>query len=109
MLLGPGSIIRAARRRHGLTQAQLAARVGTTASAIARLEGEHRSPTVDTLERLLGAMGEELELSAVRRPLPRDDGPELAAELRRPMADRLESALAFNDFTTETAGTLADR
>jgi len=106
MLLGPGTLIRSARKRHGLTQAQLARRAGTTASAIARLEGEHRSPSINTLEKLLKAMGEELELSSVRRPLPRDDGAELAAELRRPIADRLESALAFNDFTNETAGAL---
>lgn len=109
MLMGPGSLIRAARQRHGLTQAQLARRAGTTASAVARLEGDRQSPSVDTLARLLAAMGEELEISSVRRPLPQDDGPELAAELRRPIAERLESALAFNDFVNETAGVLADR
>lgn len=109
MLMGPGSLLRAARRRHGLTQAQLAYRAGTTASAIARLEGDHQSPTIATLERLFSAMGEELEIGSVRRPLPNDDGPELAAELRRPVGDRLESALAFNDFTRQTADALADR
>ncbi len=108
MVLGPGSLIRTARRRHGLTQAQLARRAGTTASAIARLESDRQSPSVATLDRLLAAMGEELELSSVRRPLPQDDGPEVAAELRRPIHERLESALAFNDFSRETAGALAD-
>lgn len=70
MLMGPGSRARSARRRHGLTQAQRARRAGTTASAIARLEGERQSPSIDTLERLRAAIGEELELTNVRRPFP---------------------------------------
>ena len=61
------------------------------------------------LDRLLGAMGEELGLWSVRRPLPRDDGGELAVELARPVEERLESALTFNDFSKSTTGTLGDR
>jgi len=50
----------AARVRSGLTQAQLAQRMGTTQSAIARLEAGHRSPSVKTLRRLAEATGSRL-------------------------------------------------
>ena len=50
------------RIRHGLTQPQLAARMGTSVSAISRLEsGQHR-PNVHTLERLADAFGERFVL-----------------------------------------------
>jgi ribosome-binding protein aMBF1 (putative translation factor) len=42
----------AARMRAGLTQWQLAARMGTKQSAIARLEGGRSSPTIKTLRKL---------------------------------------------------------
>ena len=50
----------AARVRSGLTQAQLAQRMGTTQSVIARLEGGQRSPSVRTLRRLADATGSRL-------------------------------------------------
>ena len=52
----------ARRIRYGLTQRQLARRMGTSVSAISRLEkGAHR-PNVETLERLGIAFGERLVL-----------------------------------------------
>ena len=50
----------AARVRAGLTQEQLAQRMGTTQSAIARLESGRRMPGVRTLERLAEATGSRL-------------------------------------------------
>ncbi len=50
----------AARVRAGLTQEQLAQRMGTTQSAIARLESGQRKPGVRTLERLAEATGTRL-------------------------------------------------
>lgn len=44
----------------GLTQAELAARMGTTQSAIARMEGGGTRPTLETLEKLAVAVGSEL-------------------------------------------------
>lgn len=108
MLMGPGSFVRSVRRRHGLTQAELARRVGTSRASIARLEADGVSPTVATLEKILLAVGEELELSCVRRPLPRDDDAELMTEMGRPMAERLHSALVANDRATLMSGILAD-
>lgn len=48
------------RTEASLTQAELAARMGTTQSAIARMEGGGTRPTLDTLEKLAGAVGQEL-------------------------------------------------
>lgn len=48
----------ARRIRYGLTQEELASRMGTSVSAISRLEsGQHR-PNVETLEKLGHAFGE---------------------------------------------------
>lgn len=52
----------ARRIRLGLTQEQLAVRMGTSVSAISRLEsGQHR-PNVNTLEKLASAFGERFVL-----------------------------------------------
>lgn len=48
------------RTKAGLTQAELAERMGTTQSAIARMEGGGSRPTLETLEKLAGAVGAEL-------------------------------------------------
>lgn len=48
------------RAEAGLTQAELAERMGTTQSAIARMEGGGSRPTLDTLEKLASAVGADL-------------------------------------------------
>ena len=50
-----------ARRRAGLTQRELAAKVGVPQSVIARIERSGVVPRVDTLDRLLAGCGEALE------------------------------------------------
>lgn len=57
-----------ARAEAGLTQAEVAARVGTTQSAIARLESAQarHSPSVATLQRYAEALGCRLEIRLVR-------------------------------------------
>lgn len=47
----------AARMRAGLTQHQLAERMGTTQSVIARLEGGKRTPSMSTVQRYAQAAG----------------------------------------------------
>jgi transcriptional regulator with XRE-family HTH domain len=98
-----GSIIAARRRAHGLTQAQLALRAGTTQAAISRLEHDELSPTFETFGRLLAALGETFEID-VRR----DDGGEfdrnhLADLLARSPAERLELAMSWNKLAGEVA------
>jgi ribosome-binding protein aMBF1 (putative translation factor) len=44
----------------GLTQAELAERMSTTQSAIARMEGGRTRPNLETLEKLAAAVGQEL-------------------------------------------------
>jgi transcriptional regulator with XRE-family HTH domain len=60
----PGQLLREARRRHGVTQEQLAARARTSQAAISRIERDVVSPSVGTLATLLDLLGEELELSS---------------------------------------------
>jgi len=57
--------IRALREKKGLSQRELAERIGTTQSAIARLEAGTNSPSLVTLERVAGALGAEVSLSLV--------------------------------------------
>jgi DNA-binding XRE family transcriptional regulator len=56
-----------ARREAGLTQAQIAERMGTTASAISRLEAslssEKHSPSLSTLRKYAAACGKRLVIS----------------------------------------------
>lgn len=48
------------RTEAGLTQTELAERMGTTQSAIARMEGGGTRPTLETLEKLAAAVGADL-------------------------------------------------
>lgn len=48
------------RTQAGLTQTELAERMGTTQSAIARMEGGGARPNLETLEKLASAVGAEL-------------------------------------------------
>lgn len=57
-------LIRDARRAAGLTQAELADRLGISQSAIAKLEREGSNPTVETLDRVLRPTGHRLQLIA---------------------------------------------
>lgn len=59
-----GELLRAARKRHGLTQRQLAMRARTSQAAISRIERGLVSPSVDTLAELLWLMNERLLLEA---------------------------------------------
>jgi len=58
-----------ARAAQGLTQAQVAEKIGTTQSAVARMEsgsGKH-SPSLATLTKYADALGCKLEVRLVRR------------------------------------------
>ncbi len=52
-----------ARSRAGLTQGELAERMQTTQSVVARLEGGHVMPTTRTLEKIAKATGSRLKIS----------------------------------------------
>lgn len=78
-----GEVLARCRRRSELTQAQLASRLGTTASAVSRWERGHVEATFDTVQRAAATCGVSL-----------------AAVLREPAVDQhdvslLESTLAL--------------
>jgi DNA-binding XRE family transcriptional regulator len=54
-----------ARTKAKLTQAEIAERIGTTQSAIARLEGGKISPSVATLRRYAEATGRQLKIGFI--------------------------------------------
>ena len=64
-----GDLIREARRRAGLTQAELAGEAGTAQPAIARWESGRTAVSLDDVRRLVRLCGFDLEVMLV----PRDD------------------------------------
>jgi transcriptional regulator with XRE-family HTH domain len=77
-----------ARSESGLTQAEVAARIGTTQSAIARLESAEpkHSPSLVTLQKYARALGYTVELRLVktrRRPTGRSAGRSSRTVVRR--------------------------
>jgi hypothetical protein len=68
-------LIRIARREAGLTQEALARRAATSQAAISAYESGARSPSVDTLCRILDAAGYELRM---RLAAPDTHAPALA-------------------------------
>ena len=75
-----------ARSVAGITQADVAKRIGTTQSAIARLEsgrGKH-SPSVATLRKYARALGYRLELRLVREPESRERSTPASRSTRTP-------------------------
>jgi len=55
------------RKERGLSQADLAELVGTTQSAIARLESGGRPPRIDTLLRIANALDADLHIELLDR------------------------------------------
>ena len=51
------ALLQKARREAGLTQAELAARAGTTQSVVSAYESGHRQPAIPTLAALVDAAG----------------------------------------------------
>lgn len=100
--LRPGDVIRAARRGAGLTQRELAERVSTTQSAIARWETGTESPRLDTLSALLRACGIEGDLTFRRHDDV--DRAQLREHLALTPAERLETqrrVAAFRQSATQ--------
>ncbi|MBW6510944.1 MAG: helix-turn-helix domain-containing protein [Desulfuromonadaceae bacterium] len=54
-----------ARKRANLTQAQVALRMGTTQSVVARLESGHPLPSLRSLQRYADAVGGRVEVRVV--------------------------------------------
>jgi transcriptional regulator with XRE-family HTH domain len=87
--LGSGLLIRESRRLGGLTQAELARRLGTSQSAVSNWERGLDTPRVDTLARILEACGFEADMTF--RRLDDVDRAQLRQNLAMTPAARLES------------------
>jgi transcriptional regulator with XRE-family HTH domain len=104
--MSPGELLRTVRERHGLTQARLALRAGTSQAAISQIERGEVSPSLETLAGMLTAMGERLDLSTSRLPATFEHDAEARQHARRQsMSERLDESLEFAGF----AGQLARR
>jgi len=84
------ALVRQARAAAGLTQAQLAERVGTTQSAIARLERPGANPRLDTLDRVMTATSQRLELAPTPTASSIDES-QILERLRLTPAERLQA------------------
>jgi transcriptional regulator with XRE-family HTH domain len=83
-------LIRTVRLEAGLTQAELARRIGTSQAAVARLERRGANPRLATLARVVAATGKQLELAA-REPDGGVDEEQIARQLRMTPAERAAS------------------
>lgn len=72
-----------ARANAGLTQAEIAERLGTTQSAVARLESGTGNPSVGTLKRYATALGCRLEVKLVKTPGAVHDKPVASKRRKR--------------------------
>ena len=61
-MLDPSSLLKGARREAGLTQAELAGRLGISQAAVAKLERPGANPAIATLDDALREAGQQLVL-----------------------------------------------
>jgi transcriptional regulator with XRE-family HTH domain len=84
------NLVREARRRAGLTQAQLAERAGVPKSTVGRIESRARMPSTEMVERLVQAAGLSVSIS-LSEPDPGTDSM-FERTLQRSPAERLSDA-----------------
>jgi transcriptional regulator with XRE-family HTH domain len=97
--MSPSEIVRLARRNADLTQSELAERLGTTQSAISRLESGRIQPSFETLERVASACGSAVQLLLVRAEAP---APDLESDLALTPDQRLRQLLRAVGFERGT-------
>jgi transcriptional regulator with XRE-family HTH domain len=85
------TLVRRARSDAGLTQQQLARRLGVTQAALARIEKPGSNPTIATLDRVLRATGRRLDLR-LRRAEPSVDATLLREALALTPAARIAAS-----------------
>jgi len=88
--MSAASLIRAARTDAGLTQAELAKRMGVQQPVVARLEREGSDPRFSTVVRALKAVGQGVYAGSTTGA-PQVDEDQIAALLRLSPADRLRT------------------
>ena len=99
-------LIREARRRAGLTQAELARRAGVPQSTVGRIEAGLRIPSTELAERLIRAAGLELR-AGLGEPDPATDSL-FERTLRRTPRQRLADATRAARFALRGRRALRD-
>src|SRR6202166_5215474 len=93
-----GSLVLAARLKAGLTQRQLADRLGVTQPVVAAYESGRRQPTIPTLMRIVSGAGFDLRMSLA----PHDNHDEVLESLERQRPN--EEQRAWGDFRRAVGG-----
>ena len=103
-----GALLQEARSEAGLTQAELAARAGTTQSVVSAYESGHRQPSMPTLAALVDAAGCEVVIGVRRHPrrLGRLSGP-VGRRVRRRRRDLVAAAAAHGVTNLGVFGSVA--
>ena len=105
-----GQLLRDARVERGLDQAELARRAGTTQAYVSRIERGVVSPSLETLGRLLHAMGLRLRLDTEPLPHGNTQISDLRADLRElTPQERVEQAMELSTFATDLAESAAEQ
>ena len=86
----PGMVISEARRRKGISQAELARRMNTSQPTVARLEAGGTDPRWSTVQRALQALGEQVSLTTAAREVPQVDEDQIREYLRLTPGERLD-------------------
>lgn len=106
-------MLREARRRAGISQAELAIRTGIAAPSLSRIENGHESPSFERFAACLGALGFEPRLELSPLAGSEADPIHLAAEAQLTPAQRLEGLFEWMRFGDRLARAqlrpLADR
>jgi transcriptional regulator with XRE-family HTH domain len=66
-----GTLLRQVREARGLSQREVGARAGTSQAAICKLESAHANPRIQTLQRVVEAMGYTLQV-VISPPQPQN-------------------------------------
>lgn len=104
-----GHFLVQARRRHGLSQREIAELTGMTQANISRIERDKVSPSLSTLNRILEAMGETLTIGSTPLDAPPPGGGNATVRDLRVAFDELtpEQRLEQAALLSRTASALA--
>lgn len=83
-----GNLIKVARRDAGLSQRELAKRAGTSQATLSAYESGMKSPSLDTLARIIRAGGQDLRIQVV----PYDDHDDVLAAREALLSERARRA-----------------
>ncbi len=85
-----GKVLKEARLEAGLTQAELAERLGASQPVVARLESGRANPRIATFERALAATGHRLAVAVEPSGYPPIDETLITGSLRLSPGERLK-------------------